>query len=289
MRTVMRVVLIIPILTLTTALGLAQEQLLSTYVEGVIPLDPSAQLWAKAPSVEVPLLPQVIARPFNLTPSIPSLSVRSVHNGVQIAFLLTWKDATKDAIMRTDTFRDAVAVMVPVKEKTAITMGMPGGRVLILHWKADWQEDMDKAFVDIATLYPNFWIDWYPFVPSEHPYDIRSWTNPEARRYLTGWVLGNPRSQPEKRTPVEEQVAEGFGTLTTNWKQSTDGRGVYQEGTWKVVITRPFVVGDPNDPVWGPGKQTAVAFAAWDGGKGEIGSRKGFSDWVTLEIEPVRR
>lgn len=266
----------------------AEKGLVARYVAGPIPLDPQAAAWGKLKAVEVRLLPQAIAKPIDITPAIEALSVRALHNGRAIAFRIAWKDATKDAVMYTDTFRDAVAIQIPVAGPTDITMGKPGGRVLILHWKADWQEDIDKTFQDVAQLYPNFWIDWYPFVAGEPPYEMTQWTNPEARRYLTGWVLGNPRSQPFKRVSVEEQIAEGFGTLTTNAGQYGVGKGVWANGQWQVVIARPFAPGDPSDPNWGPGKQTQVAFAAWDGSKGEIGSRKHISNWVPLRIQAAR-
>lgn len=271
---------------------LAQAQtktLVSRFNAGPIKVDPKWPLWEKVPAVKVPLLAQAIARPLNLTPSVTSLTAKSVHNGTWIAFLISWKDNTRDVTMYTDKFRDAVAIQMPIAGKTDVPMGKPGGRVLILHWKADWQEDIDKAFMDIPELYPNFWIDWYPFVTGEPPHGISHWSNLEAQRYMTGWVLGNPRSQPFKRVSVEEQTAEGFGSLTSNPSQSAAGKGVYDKGEWKVVIARPFASGDPNDPAWGPGRPTTVAFAAWDGGKGEIGSRKSFSDWVTLRITPVGR
>lgn len=266
-----------------------QKRLTSRYVKGEIPLDPSAVLWVKAPSVTVPLLAQVIAKPFNFSPSVSELRVRSLHNGKWIAFNITWKDETRNTVMYTDTFRDAVALMVPVGKSAPITMGAPKERVLVLHWKADWQEDIDKTFQEISQLYPNAWQDWYPFAVGEPPYDITAWTNPEARRYLTGWVVGNPRSQPYKRTAVEEQIAEGFSSLTTSERQSAVGKGVHAKGEWRVVITRPFVTGDPNDPRWAPGQNISVAFAAWDGARGEIGSRKGFSDWVIVRVAPLGR
>ncbi len=283
---------LLALFTLILVLGLSvadaqQKSLTARYVNSAIPADPGWSGWKAAPSIGVTLGPQAIAQPWNLSPSIKRLTVKAVHNGGWIAFLLTWKDATKNSVMYTDTFRDAVALMVPVGKTAPIIMGGPKERALILHWKADWQEDIDKTFQDVAQLYPNAWFDWYPFAPGEPPYDIRDWTNPEARRYLTGWVLGNPRSQPDKRTAVEEQIAEGFSTLTTNERQSAVGKGVYANGEWRVVIARPLATGDPNDPAWGPGKVIPVAFAAWDGGAGEIGARKGISDWITVKLNPV--
>jgi len=100
---------------------------------------------------------------------------------------------------------------------------------------------------------------------------------------------GNPRSQPQKRVSVEEQIAEGPGTLTTSARQSAVGKGVYSTGEWSVVIARPLVTGDQNDPQWGPESKSVVAFAVWDGANGEIGSRKGYSNWVPLVISPAGR
>ena len=282
------------LLALTFALGLAsadaqQAALQVPFVKAAIPVDPAWKGWTAAPAVQVPLMPQAIAQPWNLTPSIKQLKVQAVHNGTWIAFRISWKDATKDSVMYLDTFRDAVALMVPLGKAAPIIMGGPGERVLILHWKADWQEDIDTTFQDIAQLYPNAWQDWYPFVAGEPPYDITAWTNPEARRYLTGWVLGNPRSQPDKRTAVEEQIAEGFSTLTTNERQAAVGKGVWANGEWSVVIARPFAAGDPNDPAWRPGGSAPVAFAAWDGGAREIGARKAISDWITLRLGAAGR
>ncbi|MBI2370139.1 MAG: nitrate reductase [Deltaproteobacteria bacterium] len=292
MRRARRLLLTLLLLVVALGPGLAgaqQKTLRARFIRSAIPADPGWRGWRLAPAIEVQLGPQVMAEPWQLTPSITRLTVKAVHNGTWVAFLLAWKDATRNAAMQTDTFRDAVALMVPVGRAASITMGAPKERVLILHWKADWQEDVDKGFQDVAQLYPHAWLDWYPFAPGEPPYDVRGWTNPEARRYLTGWVLGNPRSQPDKRTSVEEQVAEGYGTLTTNERQSAVGKGVYTNGEWRVVIARPFAAGDPNDPAWGPGKTVPVAFAAWDGGAGEIGGRKSLSDWVAVRLSPAGR
>ncbi len=276
------------ILALSVSVADAQQKSLTVrYVNSAIPTDPAWSGWKAGPSVEVTLVAQTKVQPSVLTPSITRLTVKAVHNEGWIAFLLAWKDATKNSVMYTDTFRDAVALMVPVGTSAPITMGGPNERVLILHWKADWQEDIDKGFHDVAQLYPNAWLDWYPFAPGEPPYDIRAWTNPEARRYLTGWVLGNARSQPDKRTAVEEQIAEGFGTLTTTNGQSAVGKGVYANGEWRVVIARPLATSEADNPAWGPGKAIPVAFAAWDGEEKEIGSRKGISDWLTVKLNQV--
>ena len=64
--------------------------------------------------------------------AIKELSVRAVHNGGWIAFLIEWKDATLSNKVILDNFGDQVAVQLPVDVKGATPspmMGNPGGRV----------------------------------------------------------------------------------------------------------------------------------------------------------------
>jgi DMSO reductase family type II enzyme heme b subunit len=80
-------------------------------------------------------------------------------------------------------------------------------------------------------------------------------------------------------------MAEGFGTLTVEPEQQSDGRGVWAEGRWRVVITHPMAPGDPNDPMLAPGSETLAAFAVWEGGAREVGARKAWSNWVQLKLD----
>ena len=45
------------------------------------------------------------------------------------------------------------------------------------------------------------------------------------------------------QTPVEQAMAEGFGTLSTQKQQDARARGAYEDGRWTVVITRPLDTG----------------------------------------------
>lgn len=118
------------------------------YVIQEIPLDPAAKLWRKIPLVRIPLKAQDLSPPYG-GGSIEAVTVRAVHNGRELAFLLEWGDPTKDAFMDgLDAFRDAAALMFPLDPRNPAEplmghryMGERSALVNIWHFKADWNEE----------------------------------------------------------------------------------------------------------------------------------------------------
>ena len=110
------------------------------------------------------------------------------------------------------------------------------------------------------------------------------WAGTALEARVVAKSAGNPVSQFERKTPIEELVAEGFGTLTTQAESVTTGRGVHADGAWHVVFTRPLRTADGNDYQFaGPG---AFALSVWDGGQGNVGGRKHWSTWSEFEVQP---
>src|SRR3989449_11476066 len=68
----------------------------SFYIPGDLPIDPKSPDWSKATPMVIPLSGQVITRPSLPDPTIKSLTVRALHNGKELAFLLEWQDPTKN-------------------------------------------------------------------------------------------------------------------------------------------------------------------------------------------------
>lgn len=53
-----------------------------------------------------------------------------------------------------------------------------------------------------------------------------------------------------------------------------------------MVVKRSLNANDPqSDAVFNTGGKKLVAFAVWNGAKGDRGSRKSISDWVELEVK----
>ncbi|MGB9873336.1 MAG: ethylbenzene dehydrogenase-related protein [Hydrogenobacter sp.] len=265
-------------------LGFASAQeLLSKRVQEV-PTDPFSKVWDNAPAVEVSLSGQAVTTPMELKPSVNKMTVKSVNDGKYIAFLLVWEDKTKDSFHLVGKFSDAVAVQIPYKPSpdTPVTMGDKGQRVLILHWTAARQENIDHGYTDVPKVYPNFTYDWYPHAmpPYRYPED---WANQYALNYIGGEKVFRKNTL---KTPVREVVAEGYGSSTWKDVQGAEGKGVYKDGKWYVVIKRAFIEENTSNPEWGPGKETFITFAVWDGSNGEVGARKSLSySWIPLKIE----
>ncbi|SLM48029.1 putative Nitrate oxidoreductase, gamma subunit [Nitrospira japonica] len=96
-----------------------------------------------------------------------------------------------------------------------------------------------------------------------------------------------------KDNKAVDMSALGFGTLKSQTHQDVKAKGVYANGTWKVVFSRPLATEHPNeDTQVKPGEFINVAFAVWDGqkdGSGEVrekGSQKAVSSWWYFRAEP---
>lgn len=257
----------------------AQAPLVAVRVSGAGPLvDPAAAFWRDARPLTVAMLPQLVALPHKPDAAIKELVVRAAHNGGWIAFLIEWKDGTRSDRVILDNFGDQVAVQLPVDVKGAAPspmMGNPGGRVNIMQWRAAFQKDIDDGHAPtIRELYPNSLTDFYPD-------EVLGAT--DARAYSGALGVENPISRGEA-SPVLDQMAEGWGTMTVKPDQHALGKGVWKAGVWRVVITRPMVSDDKNAPRLLPGDRTVVGFAVWEGGNREVGSRKAWAPWVPLVI-----
>lgn len=265
----------------------AETGLTSAYVNGTLPVaDPSSPLWDSAPVLDAALSGQASVEPKRLEPFVKSITVKSLNNGTHIAFLLSWADTTKNnRTIKTEEFRDAVAVQIANSTNAPYCMGAPGQRLNILQWKADWQADVDEGFRDLQDAFPNFWVDYYPYAMNlTYPYNVTSFSN-DSRLYMTGQAAGNPSSELVRSSPVEENVAEGYGTIQTQAVQNAVGRGVWSNITgWKVVIARAISTGDPQDTAV-PATGGAVAFAVWDGASGDAGSIKSVSSALPLTVK----
>jgi hypothetical protein len=239
--------------------------------------DPRSALWAKAPATAVAMLPQTVLAPTHPNAAIKELRVRSLHNGQWIALLLEWDDPTHNDILRQGDFGDQVAVELPNNLAAGLPspmMGNPGGRVTVMQWRAALQRDLEKGEIKVRDAYPFALVDVYP---------DQVLTVLDSRSYTGAVSLDNPVSRPMD-TPVLDQMAEGWGTLTVKPAQQAKGHGIWEQGRWRVVITRPLHADTPNDPAMEVGGETMVAFAAWDGGNREVGARKAWSSWVALKI-----
>jgi Ethylbenzene dehydrogenase len=246
---------------------------------GTLPVDrPDSSAWDDAEAVTVLLQPQQIAPPMLDTSGVGDIIVRALHDGTELGLWVSWADETADDLVGLNLFQDALAVQLPAAaaaQPPPITMGAVGQAVHVLMWRAAWQRDIDKGRSGVEALFPHV-------VRDVTPDDL---LGAAAADYYPGRAVGNPLSATARTSPVEEAIAEGFGSLTTLTQQTARGVGQYSDGRWRISIGVPMARGASGGPLE-PGSRWPVAFAVWLGSRGNRGSRKQYADWVTLEIAP---
>jgi len=230
------------------------------FMEGDLPSDPEDAAWRKVSPMTLPLSGQVITRPVWPEPTARALTVRALHNGKDIAFLLEWQDNTKNDRLTPGTFRDGVAIGLPLGDAPAFfCMGQLDHYINIWHWKADWQSDIDR----------------------------RAARNTDKKRggVRTFEVI------PRRISSVEDLIGGGFSTLTTKEKQGrVQGDAIWKDGVWHVVMRRPLASEEQeSEAKLIPGRMQTVAFAVWNGENKERNGQKAVAPWFQLVIDPVAK
>ena len=234
----------------------------SYFREGNIPSYPSDKAWEALAPIPIPLSGQIITRPVWPEPSSKVISVRSIHNGKDISFLVEWQDATKNERLTPGVFRDGAAVALPLGNAPAFfCMGQLDHYVNIWHWKADWQSDVDR----------------------------RAARAKEKKRKKRG--IRRFEVIPRRSSSVEDLIGGGFSTLTTKSRQGRiKGQAEWKNGFWRVVMKRPLTRQGKeaeNEATIIPGRMQAVAFAVWNGENKERNGQKAVASWLQLLVDPV--
>lgn len=243
-------------------------------ITGEVPVDPADSLWQEASELIVPLVSQVAVPPRARAFKKSELSVRALYTQEEIGFRLEWADATVDVSEAgTERFRDAVAIGIPLHygAETAlpyIGMGNQGRPINIWHWKASWES---------GGSLPH---------PAPSAKELEAVSDTDIVNFRTGEDAGNPISLATHLSPVENTLAEGFGSLTSVPDENLQGKGSWHEGTWNVVIKRPLKTSRDRGALLN--KKTGlvpVTFAVWDGSRSERNGMKGLSRWRFVKFE----
>ena len=234
----------------------------SHFMDGAIPTEPDDATWETVAPIPIPLSGQIITRPVWPEPSAKVISVRSVHNGKDISFLVEWQDATKNERLTPGVFRDGAAVALPLGNAPAFfCMGQLDHYVNIWHWKADWQSDVDRR-------------------------KARAKERGRKKRGIRKFEV-----IPRRPSSVEDLIGGGFSTLTSKTRQGkVKGAAEWDKGFWRVVMKRPLTkAGDntENEALLVPGRMQAVAFAVWNGENKERNGQKAVASWLQLQVDPV--
>ncbi|MBI5949763.1 MAG: hypothetical protein HY875_16630 [Chloroflexi bacterium] len=245
----------------------SQTITLTAYPSDADPAAPDSKAWKDALPIAVPLTAQAGTYAAG-GGSIPTISARALHHKDQLYVRLEWTDATDDeSTARVQDFSDAVAIEFPARAATSvpsICMGQADAGVNIWQWRADSQ----AGIPEVTTIHPNALVESYPSTE-----DL----------FFTARAAGNPVANPAIGA-VQNLISRTFGTLSPAATQQVLGKGVYKDGKWSVVFSRPFAGPDVDQASFSSGTKTDIAFAVWNGSEGDRNGRKSVSAFVTLSI-----
>jgi hypothetical protein len=277
-----RAYFVLPILMLEVACSRAPQRTNDVTVTpaATLALDPDDSGWRGAPEHAAKLLVQDIVEPRLMKASTAEVLVQALTNGSDVAFRLRWADAKADDQATPGRMVDSCAIQLPQKaekDAPAPQMGEAGRGVEITMWRADWQAFVNGRGDTIRDIYPNAAVDHYPYsVPALEPGSAAQ--AEMARRYAPAAVAANRRVGPRK-TPVEDLLADGPGTLSPNPAGASTGQGKRTKDGWAVVLRRKLPAGLTTKV------RSQIAFAVWEGSQQEAGSRKMRTGWIPLSLK----
>jgi hypothetical protein len=216
--------------------------------------------------------------------------VTAVHNIDWLALKINWKHKEKSEAGKLGQFSDALAVQFPVYQREnppPIFMGAKNDPVHIFHWRAQYQVDKEKGLRGIKDIYPNMAVDMYPleFENMEHSNDkvLLKISQNQREVFVPGQAAGNPQSF-QKVRGIDEIFAEGFGSSAVIENSRSVAQGLWDNGEWTLLLARPMTM--EGGSMLRTTKKGFIAFAVWQGGEGETGSRKCVTmNWMSLFFE----
>jgi hypothetical protein len=218
-------------------------------VSELLPTNPDDPLWEQADPTSYYLTGQVIVGPRWQTPSVDAVTVRALYNSADLALLVEWNDPFEDP-----------------KSGGVELLPEAGTYVDLESFPEDTEPFADGLAVQISAQLAE---------GVAKPYF--AWGQPGNPVNLWVWRAGDPIQEFTGTGLTAEPAAQASSDVaaTASW---SDGR-------YRLIVSRPLATGDPEDATIQPGQFIPIAFQAWDGSKGEAGTRLSLSSWNNLVLE----
>ncbi len=264
---------------------LNRETITAQRLVGTVPEAAEAPEWSDIAAVELRVMPL-----WWRNGVAPELRVQAAHDGQVLAVRISWLDPSQDVQASfSESFKDAVAMqMVAGPSEPFLGMGSPQSPVDIWYWDANRQTQA----TGYREPYPREVVDRYPL--SEGAVDSVEIDRPGARLAaqtnlsLPARASGNPIVPMSGPTGASSLAAVGPGSVTFRLpaNRNVRGRGVWQDGRWNVVLTRPLATDAQAGGVpLAAGGRVSVAFAVWDGAAADRASQKSLTIWQDLKLD----
>jgi DMSO reductase family type II enzyme heme b subunit len=228
-------------------------------IEQAVPTDADAEIWNTLPQLRIPLAGQVIAKPRWQNHAIDMVQVRAVFNEEEISFLLEWddpfKDTTHDVTREIHEFENTYVMAVD-----------------------EIPRERDVFRDSVALQFPVKLKSG-----AKKPHFFRGDTSNPVNLWVWKSDLDDAGSN-----PVVDSNANGFKKplkAQPEAGQQVQGKGVWKNGRWRVVMKRSLQTGERGDIQFKKGEMIPMAFNAWDGSNGEHGMIMSLSAWSFLYLD----
>lgn len=220
-------------------------------LEGGLPASPDDARWSQAPATTLHLVPNIIKEERLFTPLNDAVTVRTLYNDKQIAFLMEVDDRTES--------RPGIAYFSDLMDQS-----------LEMHADA------------LAIQFPK--AGAFSTMPSvEKPL----YRHGDAKRNTTIWYwnAGSVEPQADEMAMLLDASGPDKKLQPRSDDRSLAVTARWQDGRWQVLMTRPRQ-GKGGDLSFAEGQFIPISFANWDGSNGEIGSRHTLTTWHWLVLPP---
>ncbi len=220
-------------------------------IEGGLPAGLEDERWNQAPATTLHLVPNIIKEDRLFTPLNDAVTVRTLYNDKEIAFLLEVDDRTES--------RPGIKYFTDLMDEN---LEMHPDAVAIQFPKAG-------AF---STM-PSVEKPLYRHGDAKHKTSIWYWNAGSIEPKKNEFSMLLDASGPDKK--LQPRMDDDSLQTSAEWK----------DGKWRVLMKRPRK-GSGGDLDFEEGQFIPVSFANWDGSNGEAGSKHTLTTWYWLVLPP---
>ena len=217
-------------------------------LEGDLPSDPGDIFWEDVEAFYFPLVGQVIESRRLFAPTVDGVWVQGLHNGEELTLRIRWNDPSRSPDPEWDEWQTRILATLDL-DGADIPEGRPAD-ALAIQFPTDIPED------------------------AERPYFLMG----DARNPVYLWQWNSESGLAEAR-------ATGLETNQPLDGMSLSGGAEYADGQWTLLANRTLESDQDGRLSFRDGTVIPIAFFAWDGSSGEVGSRAAVSSWYYIFLE----
>ena len=229
-----------------------REVIVARRFEGPLPATPDDSLWAQTETFFIPMVGQIIAQQRWFAPRVDGLWVNAAHDDVDLVLRITWHDPSESPDQNWAEFQGWVASsMAPLSDSTSVE---PTPDRMLVQFPASIPSGRERPYFLMGD--------------ARRPVYLWDW-NSESRRAVEATATGLGSEQPQPRSSQTVTASAGW-----------------EHGEWRLILQRSLATPDSATELQLlTGEVIPIAFHAWDGSNGEVGTQRAVSSWYGIYLE----